>query len=894
MLVEREASIAQFGEAVDKLTKGTGGIALVSGEAGIGKTSFLEEARRIYEKQLMFYWSGCDPLLTPRPFGPVHDIATKLSEKVLTLLENGASPSNIYSQLYQELELTNEPIVLLFEDVHWADFATLDLFKFLARRIAFVKCLLVMSYRDDEVIEQHPLRTVLDVLPSFHTSRIQIPPLTESGISQLAAGSNHNSATLLQITAGNPFYITELLAVRHTDKNHIPVSVKEAINSRLLHLAQNERSLLETMSLIPNSVSLELIEQLRGSQGETCAMACVARNLLIIDSEGHFRFRHELARLGTMAGISVNNQKRLHNEIVEALEKCKGDDSLALLIHHAAGALDAKRVLKYAPVAADNAAKSGAHREAAAYLGTALKFVDEAETELAAKLYEDWAYETGLTLRIDEDVIEARRHAITLWRAIGRKEKVGENLRCLSRLHWYRGEAAEAEHFANESIKILESIPISNERAMAYSFRSQLDMLNDRMDAAVDWGSRALKLEEQNPNPEIRVHALNNVGSALVLRGDERGEALLYESLELAIKHDFHEHAARAYTNFSDYCVRYKKLDMAEKLIADGITFDSSFDLDSWTYYLLGIQSQLRMEQGRLEDAETISEGVLGMGKLTLLMKLPALTVLARTQLRLGRTGYKKHLSQSLENSFATDELQYIIPARFSAIEAAWLHNDKGSAYAHLKWLSDLDVSNLDHWRAGEMAEWIHRFGFDLKSESSLTLPEPYRLELENNYLQAAELWMSMGMPYNSALSLAQVEFDDAAEALPRAYRIFESIGAREAVMKVREKAAEYGLLNKLPRSRRGPYKKTRQHPAGLTAKEQEVLNYLITGSSNQEIANQLSRSQRTVENHVSSILSKLKVTNRMEAMLRVQNEPWLCGQKESTFKLDSTADRSQ
>lgn len=880
MLVEREGAIAQFGQAIDKLIDGSGGIALVSGEAGIGKTSFLEEAKRTFDKRATFYWSGSDPLFTPRPFGPVHDIATKFSEKVLTLLENGASPSIIYSQFYQALESSKEPIVLLFEDTHWADYATLDLFKFLARRIAFVNCLLVISYRDDEVTEQHPLRTVLDVLPSFHTSRIQIPPLTESGISQLAAGTNHDSATLLQITAGNPFYITELLAVENTDKNYIPASVKEAINSRLIHLAPAERSLLETISLIPNSVPLELIEQLLGSHGETCAMACVARKLLLIDSAGNFRFRHELARLGTLAGVSVNKQKRIHNEIVLALENCKSDDGLALLIHHAAGALDAKRVLKYAPISARNAAKTGAHREAAAYLGTALRFVDEAETELAAQLYEDWAYETGLTLQIDEEVIEARRHAITLWRALGRKEKVGENLRCLSRLHWYRGEAAEAEHFANESINILESIPVSSERAMAYSFRSQLDMLNDRMEAAVDWGNRALKLEEQNPNPEVRVHALNNVGSAWVLRGNEKGESLLYESLQLAIKHGFHEHAARAYTNFSDYCVRYKKLDMAEQLIADGIAFDTTFDLDSWTYYLLGIQSQLRMEQGRLEDAETISEGVLGLEQLTLLMQLPALTVLARTQLRLGRTGYDKHLSQSLENSFATDELQYIIPARFSAIEAAWLHDNYDAAFAQLKWLSDLNASNLDHWRAGEMVEWIHRFGFDLSSDSSLTLPEPYRLELENQYLQAAELWMSMGMPYNSALSLVQVEQSEAEEALPRAYRIFESIGAKAAVIKVREKAKSYGLLSKLPRSRRGPYKLTRQHPVGLTAKEQEVLSYIISGSSNQEIASLLSRSQRTVENHVSSILSKLNVANRMEAMLRVQNEPWLSLEK--------------
>ena len=876
MLIEREQALTQFAAAAEKLASGYGGIALVSGEAGIGKTSLLEEARRRFGQKFNFLWSGSDPLFTPRPFGPVHDIAGALSEKLLKLLDNGASPSAIFTQFYAALETTKQPIVLVFEDAHWADYATLDLFRFLARRIAFVNCLLVISYRDDEVDQRHPLRPVLEVLPSGHTQLIPIAPLTQEGVGLLINGSRDDTEKLHQITAGNPFYVTELLAINNKIGDVIPASIKDAINSRLTHLAELERMFLETISLIPNSISPALINKIAGPEGETYAMACVARKLLVINSRGDFRFRHELARLGTLAGISASRQTVLHNDIANALEGSERSDQLALLIHHAAGALDGKRVLKYAPAAAANAARLGAHCEAASYLATALRFVDEANTDLAAQLYEDWAYESGLALQIDEEVIEARRHAITLWRALNRTDKVGENLRWLSRLHWYRGEAAEAEHFANEAIKILESIPKSSERAMAYSFRSQLDMLNDRMDTAIKWGNLALELEKDHPNPEVRVHALNNVGSALVLRGDESGEALLKQSLKLALQHELHEHAARVYTNYSDYCTRYKKLDDGEKMIAEGIAFDTSYDLDSWTYYLLGIQSLLRMEQGRLEDAETISKGVLGLERLTLLMKLPALTVLARSQLRLGRSGFKKYLNQSLESSFATDELQYIIPARFGAVEAAWLHADIDAAYTQLKWLCELEPSELDHWRAGELSEWVHRFEFDLKPRSTFELPEPYQLELNGDYLAAAESWMTIGMPYNSALSLIQVDQHNAEQALPRAYRILDSMGATAASNLVRDKAKKIGLLGKLPRARRGPYRKTRQHPAGLTAKEQEVLARLVAGATNQDIAEQLSRSQRTVENHVSSILSKLNVANRMEAMLKVQNEPWL------------------
>lgn len=877
MLLERENAITQFKSAAERLNNRQGGVVLVSGEAGIGKTSLLEHMRTELASEYNICWSGCDPLFTPRPFGPIYDLAIDFSLELLELLEAGAPSSRIFSQLYGSLESLAQPVILVLEDAHWADHATIDLFKFLSRRISFVPCLLVISYRDDEVDENHRLNGALNLFPPGHTSRIGLAPLTEKAVSQLVTGSQRDSSRLHQITSGNPFFITELLASEDSREHSIPASIRDAIKSRLVHLAETERAFLETISLIPNSISAQMIELIFGPLGETCAMACVARKLLISDINGNFKFRHELARLGTLACVSVNRQTSLHSEIVIALEKSKNHDGLAQLIHHAAGALDAERVLKYAPIAAQKAAKLGAHREAASYLGTALRFVEEAETELAAQLYEDWAYETGLTLEINDEVIEARRHAITLWRALGRKDKVGQNLRWLSRLHWYQGQAAKAEHFANEAIKILEGTPASSERAMAYSMRSQLDMLNNRMPDAIKWGQRALDMEKDYPNPEVRVHALTNVGSALVLHGDTSGESLLTESLSIAIKHDFHEHAARVYTNYSDYCVRYKKLEEAEKLIADGIAYDSSYDLDSWTYYLVGIQSQLRMEQGRLQDAETISSGVLDLPQLTLLMQLPALTVLARVQTRMGAADAHSYVSQSLENAFATDELQYIIPARLGAVENAWIKNDKDEAYAQLKLLIELDAMYLDHWQSGELAAWINRFGFSLSIGSDIELPKPYQLELNGEHQKAADAWTSMKMPYNAAISLMQVsDKPSQGAAFSKAYKSLSSMAAKATLNKLRSKAKELGILSKLPRERRGPYKATRQHPLGLTSKEQEVLKFIVIGASNQDIAASLSRSQRTVENHVSSILSKLNVSNRMEAMLRVQNEPWL------------------
>jgi tetratricopeptide (TPR) repeat protein len=368
--------------------------------------------------------------------------------------------------------------------------------------------------------------------------------------------------------------------------------------------------------------------------------------------------------------------------------------------------MEGQRVLEFAPQAAADAAAVGAHREAAAHLATALRFVDGAESEIAATLYEDWAYEAGLALRISDEVIEARRHAITLWRALGRIDKVGQNLRWLSRLHWYRGEALEAAHFADESVRVLESTPPSSERAMAYSLRSQLHMLNDRMEEAVEWGQRALTLEKKFPNVEVRIHALNNVGTAMIFRDQPDGIALLEDSLALALETGLHEHAARVYTNLAEYGVDFKNFELAERVISDGIAFDTHHDLDAWTHYLVGRLAQLRMEQGRLRDAETIAQGVLALEQLTLLMRLPALIVLARVRTRMGGTDAYKLASQALQSAMATNEVQYIIPARFTLIESAWLNDEPEKASELLQCLLAINVAELRRWSFGVLLGW--------------------------------------------------------------------------------------------------------------------------------------------------------------------------------------------
>lgn len=875
MLVEREHFIVDLQTLAERAVAGKGAVALVSGEAGIGKSALLSEFRNRADGRFCIAWGGCEALFTPRPLGPLHDMSSVFGGEVRRLLEAHADPASIFNALLREATDKGKAKIFVFEDVHWADHATLDFLKFLGRRIPMMNSLIVMSFRDDEVDSKHPLHQVIGDLPQSHVHRLPLTPLSRQGVAQIDTDHFFEPEKLLEITGGNPFFVTEILADYQADGREVPASVLDSVNARLNRLSANERGFLETVSVIPASLDPEVIKALFEEDGDMLAMACVGRKLLIEDNKGKLRFRHELARLATMSRLSSMRLQMIHARVLEALSDNSKGAPLDLLVHHAAGALKGKRVLELAPKAARIAATLGAHREAAAHFETALRFIDEAEPELAAELYEGWAYEAGIALKIDDAVLEARRHAVTLWRALNRPEKVGDNLRWLSRLHWYRGEASKANHFANEAVRVLETTAPSAERAMAYSFRSQLHMLNDRMDEAIEWGEKALRLAKKIGHAEARIHALNNIGTAKAYQEDEDGVSMLRESLALALEGGFHEHAARVYTNLSCYAVDFRRFDLADEILNEGIAFDTQHDLDAWTHYLVGVLAQLRLEQGRMRDAETIANSVLKLDRLTLLMKLPAASVIARIRMRRKAPQAMEYMTNVLSQAVAIDEVQYVIPARFSLIEFAWLQDSPKKAHEQIEALDALDPATLNPWHAGELQVWAQRTGYGLPDRAG-PLPAPFAAELAGKGSRAASLWLDLGAPYAAALSYIATAEDDPATYLAEAIRILSGMEAHGASDKARRLAKTFGVEQRMPRERRGPYRVARGHPLGLTKREQEVFRLLCRGASNKDIAEKFCRSPRTIEHHVSSILTKLKVQSRMEAMMRVRNEPWI------------------
>lgn len=879
-LLEREQPIAELDELLTSAQAGEGRIGIVGGEAGIGKTSLMHEMRRRAAGRMDIAWGSCEALFTPRALGPLYDMAPGLGSSAVSLVNGSSSQERVFSGVLELLQSSTRPRLLVIEDLHWADHATLDLIKYIGRRIAFLPVALVLTLRSDEIAASSTIAQMLGDLPAALTRRIALKPLSLAGVARIAERSGFEPAELLRITGGNPFFLTEIVANREPVAGRVPDSVRDAVTARIARLPARHRELLELISTEVAGAEPWLLQAVLGAETGPTIEDLVARQLVVPDAGGALRFRHELARRAVLDQVAAGLRRRLHGRIEAALSARAAAGhriALARRVHHASGAADAGQVLALAPLAAAEAARLGAHTQAAAHYQSAIEYVAEATKADAASLYESWAYEAGLALGIDARVIEARWKAVGLWRELERPEKVAHNLRWLSRLHWYRGEAEQARDFLGQAIGMLDGLAPGPELAMCYSMRSQFHMLHDETDEAIAWGRRALVLAEQVGEMETRIHALNNIASAMLLAGRDGGGTLMEESLALALKHGFHEQAARAYTNYADYAVSFKEFALAERLFAEGIAFDTQHDLDAWTHYLIGRQAHMKVDQGRFEEAETIARGILAIDRLTLIMQLPARIVLAKTTLRLGRPDAAEVLKKALEDALATGEQQYVAPVRLSRVESAWLGGDDARARAELDEIAKLNLGGFDPWERGELAVWWRRTGHPAPFPAPLDdVAQPRAAELAGDWAGAARLWQEKGHPYEQALSLLQTLGPAAGRALGEAYGLLEGLGAGPAVEHVRKRAKELGLASALPKKRRGPYAAARSHPLGLTAKEVQVLGLLAKGLSNQAIAEKVSRSERTVEHHVSAVLAKLNARSRMDVLLRLHSEPWL------------------
>lgn len=863
MLLEREDTLTGLAELAERAAAGTGALVFLGGEAGVGKTSLTAALIELAGRSLTVRCGGCDNVTTAAALGPLIDAVPELTG----VIEDEAAAVDRL-RLFRKLRavLSAVPTLLVLEDVHWADEATLEMLRFLGRRLDGLPLLVLATFREEEVTATHPLTLVLgDLATASAVRRMQLAPLSVAGVTRLieATGSCLQAVELHRSTGGNPFYVTEVIA---GCDGELPATVRDAVLARASRLSAAGQQVLAAAAVLGQRADLQLLAAVSG-QPVTAVDECVQRGMLVGNGHG-WAFRHELARLAIEQTLTPASRTGLHAVALQAL-RATGLRDDRRLAHHAAGSGDRAAAWQHASQAGARAARLGAHREAAEQYRLALRFADpgvqlpgedrdSGSTGNAerARLLAALSYECYLTDQLSE-AYTARLAALEEFQRIGEPAAVGTALRWLSRLSWFLGRNAESERHAERAVSTLEPLGPSPDLAMAYSNQAQLRMLAGDAAGAQDWGNRAIALARRLGDRDSEIHALNNIGTALATDGDTlAGRHLLDRSLDLALAADAYEHAARAYVNLGGLLHRNRQLADADHQLRIGISYCADRGLDSWSLYMSAVLAASLADQGRYDEAWQCAAEVLRKPQLAPITQIRAAGVAGQLAARRGAdaTGY---LDEALALAEQTGEAQRMVPTAVARAEAAWAtgHPERIEAEVDRAW--PISMAHPHPWDLGELSWWLSVAG--IRRESPVPLARPFALMLEGNWLAAAAEWQLLGCPLWQALALmASPDLADARAALA----IVDALGAPAVRAAMLADRHARGLA--LPR---GPRPASRANPSGLTAREIDVLRLLVDGLSNAEVAQRLYLSEKTVGHHVSSVLRKLGEPTRSRAV---------------------------
>jgi DNA-binding CsgD family transcriptional regulator/tetratricopeptide (TPR) repeat protein len=850
-LVERDEQLATLRRSLDDEATAAGRIVLIRGEAGIGKTSLLKAFVEDCPSDVDVVWGACDGVSTPQPYGPFEDMADALGPEFHRLLEGDASRGEIGRWLLRWMAAG--PVrVLVIEDVQWADQATLDLLAFLARRIESLPVLLLLTHRDGDGRAPSVDRILGGVASLPILRQLPLEPLSRPGVARLAGDTGVDAQELHRITAGNPFYVREVLDAGLT---RMPISVRDAVRARVAQLDDRGHRALQVAAILGVRAEPWLLAAVAGE--DILGIDDCVRLGLLTKADG-IAFGHELTRMVVLEDVPVIHGIALHRRALAALQQAGVGDE-ARLAYHAEGAAERDAVLRHASAAGHRAFAAGSHREAIAQYERALRFADGLAPDARAVLLESLSRALSLTIR-NPEAYQAAAEAAALRRRGGDDLATAADLSFLAEVAWRADHGSEAWRAAREAIALAEPMGDGRELAMAYATLGRLEMMNGRNREGRATSERALEIARRIEDVEVTAVALGTIGSIELDLADERGWADLGESARIGRELGLPYLVDRALYNLGEAAFFWRRYDLARKYYEElqqyfQVLWESGDQVD-----LYGIDSpmaEIEFVLGNWDAAVARGQATFVGPKRRSADRITALAVLARIALRRGEPGWRARLDElrdfvgGLESVAAPVEQKLLV----ADAEAAWVTRDPWPSVPRLQAAYAAACREGSRAAIGELGLWLWRAG--AISELDERAEEAYRLEVAGRAREAAAAWDLLSVPYEAAVSLAGSS--DPAD-VQRAHEELIRLGATAVAHNVARRLRELG--SPVPR---GPRPTTRANPRGLTEREWEIAGLLALGLSNAEIADRLVVSPKTVGHHVSAVLAKLGVRRRAE-----------------------------
>jgi DNA-binding CsgD family transcriptional regulator len=972
--VGRENELARLNAVLHAATEGRPGAVLIGGEAGVGKTRLVSRfADRAHGAGMRVLAGGCiDVSGGGLPYGPIveafrgleHDLGPPAVRELLGADhvelgrflpvggEEAPSPGTggrlgrgrLFELFLRLLDRLGQaaPVVLVVEDLHWADRSTLDLLAFLVRNIVDERLVLVATYRGDE----QPSAALRDFRAEVGrvAARIELSRFGRDDMVALLTGALGAAPPvevvdrILASSDGNPFFAEELLAAGLDRKVMLTPRLRDVLMARVEALSDDGQETLRAAAVIGRRVDhllLASVSELGRRRLLRALREAVSQQILIADPEGLYVFRHALAREAVYGDLIAGERLGLHAAVARALATdpswaAKGASAAAELAHHWYEARELPRALAATVASARSATSVYAFAEADRQYARALGLWEPvapkdrpAGLDLAELLQE--AAEAARWAGDAERAASLIRRALTLVEGTGDPGTAGLLHERLGLYLWEAGDGKRSLDAYEEANRLLTAEPSSGVRARVLAAYGAALMLSSRYREARTRCQAAIAMAQAAGARRPEMHAQNTLGFSVALLGEpDDGIARLERSREMAEEDGDFEGVCRAFTNLATVLLVVGRLEVADRVAEQGIAMTRRLGIElTGGAVLLGILASVRFRLGRWDDAETLVREVLAR---PVPHGLALIAHVTQVELHTGR-GRLDLARASLDEALAsargvTDPMTLGDLYAMWAELAIWSGDHQAARAAVASGLRTLSASDEVHLELRLCALGIRceadqverlptrravaeltEIGAAASSlltraqalaavtaESSACFPEARinamaclaeRSRLDRRpdaaaWDAVATAWTDLHAPYAAAYArwrqgealLQRRDLVAASRVLRQASRLAETLGATLLRHEIEALAARGHVDLREPSPAVEPVGPAAS-PAdelGLTPRELEVLGHVAIGRSNRQIARALFISEKTASVHVSNIIGKLGVSNRVEA----------------------------